>query len=374
MILSFERHSMKKIATLVLVMTIIISATSCKASEPKRYQAEFLTLFDTVTRIVGYADSVPDTSDYKQNDEKEKFSALAQSIYDRLEQYHKLYDIYNDYAEINNIKTINDNAGKAPVKVDSRIIELLSFSKEMYEKSDGVFNIAFGSVLVLWHDAREAGTEDPENAELPSNEELEEAAKHCDINDIIIDKEASTVFLSDPDMRLDVGAVAKGYATEQVAKWLEDEGVTSLLVSVGGNVRAIGGKYNSSGKFDQPWSIGIQNPDQSAENTELFSVDVTGKSVVTSGIYERYFTVDGKQYHHIIDTKTLMPSEYYSSMTVVCSDSGLADALTTALFNIPIEKAKEKVKMFDGVEAFWVMLDGTTVSTEGFERLIHKTE
>lgn len=362
---------MKKLVAFFLIISILISASSCSASEPKRYQAEFLTLFDTVTRIVGYYESVPDTSYYKTKDGKDSFSLLAQSVHDKLEEYHKLYDIYNDYDGINNIKTINDNAGIKPVKVDIRIIDLLEFSKEMYESSDGVFNIAMGAVLMLWHDARVAGVEDPGNASLPSMTDLEEAAKHCDINNLIIDREASTVYLSDLKMSLDVGAVAKGYATEQVARELEVEGASSLLISVGGNVRAIGGKYSKSSSFDEPWNIGIQNPDKSSEKTDLFSVNILGMCVVTSGIYERYFTVNGKQYHHIIDTKTLMPSEYYASLTVICDDSGLADALTTALFNIPIEKAKEKAKSFD-IEACWVLHDGTTVFTDGFEDLIKK--
>ena len=176
--------------------------TACDEKEPTRYEAEFLMLFDTVTRIVGYAN------------DKEEFTRYVNIIHSNLEEYHQLYDIYNDYEGVNNIKTINDNAGIKPVKVDKRLIDLIKFSINLYEKTNGQTNIAFGAVLKIWHKYRTEGIEDPENAALPSEEELRNASMHTNIQDIIIDDELSTVFLKDPMMSLDVGAIAKGYATE----------------------------------------------------------------------------------------------------------------------------------------------------------------
>lgn len=350
----------KKYRAIALIMLICILLSGCGKPTPKRYQAEFLTLFDTVTRIVGFS-----------TDGGKDFSAIAQKAYDKLEVYHKLYDIYNEYEGIANIRTINNNAGIAAVTVDQKIIDLLLFAKEMYNKTDGAVNIAFGAVLELWHDAREAGIDDPENAKLPKEEELKAAAEHCDINNIVIDEEKSTVYLTDTKMSLDVGAIAKGYAVEMTARALEDEGVNSLLISVGGNVRAIGSKYNTeSGKYDIEWQVGIQDPENN--DNELFSVLINAKSVVTSGIYERYYTVDGVQYHHIIDPNTLFPSNNYVSLTVVCEDSGLADAMTTALFNLPPEKSAALVKKIPGVEACFVMSDGNIVYSDGFKSLIKK--
>ena len=173
-----------------------MSLTACGEKELNKYQSEFLMLFDTVTRIVGYSES------------KEEFKEYSQIIHDDLKEYHQLYDIYNDYEGVNNIKTINDNAGIKPVKVDKRIIELLKFSKELYEKTNGKTNIAFGSVLKIWHKYRNEGIEDPENASLPTDEELKIANEHTNIEDMIIDEENSTVFLKDPLMSLDVCAIA----------------------------------------------------------------------------------------------------------------------------------------------------------------------
>ena len=135
--------------------------TSCKAGQ-KRFEAEFLLLFNTVTKIVGYSDS------------EESFTEDVEFIYDNMKLYHELFDIYNDY-EFNNIKTINDKAGVEPVKVDKKIIDLLLFAREVYEVTNGKINIAMGPVLRIWHDYREAGVNEPENASLPPMEELLEA-------------------------------------------------------------------------------------------------------------------------------------------------------------------------------------------------------
>ena len=349
---------MKHIPAILLIIFLLL--TGCKKSESnspvlKRYQAEFLNLFDTITVIVGYSDS------------EESFTAFSQEVHDRLEEYHKLYDIYNSYEEINNIKTINDNAGIEPVKVDAKIISMLLMAKDMYDLTDGTVNVAFGAVLKIWHEYRNAGLDDPENAELPPIDDLKEANKHVSINDVIIDEQASTVFLSDPEMSLDVGAIAKGYATEQVALYYEEQGTKSLLLSVGGNVRAIGDKLIPDSKGDSRWTIGLQNPDKYSEQTELMKLSISGLSVISSGSYERYYTVDGKEYNHIINPMTLMPSDNYLDTTIIASDSGLCDALSTALFVLPMEEGRRLIESIEGVEALWVELDGTIKYTDGFK-------
>lgn len=345
---------MKKIIIFSLVLILLLSS-GCARTETKRFQAEFLSLFDTVTTIVGYSDS------------EVHFKEFAEEIRGKIEEYHRLYDIYNDYEGINNVKTINDNAGIAPVAVDRRIIDMLKFARDEYEATDGTVNVALGAVLRIWHDYRDAGLSDPENAELPPMEALREASRHTDIHDVIIDEEASTVFLKDPQLRLDVGAVAKGYAAEQVASYFEGQGITSLLLSIGGNVRAVGGKLTPDSTGDRRWNIGIQNPDKSSPDTEIMNVLINGISVVSSGIYERYYVVDGKPYHHIIDPATLMPADYFAQVTILCRDSGLGDALSTAVFNMPLEQGRDYINSLEGVEAAWVTKDGAIEYSDGFE-------
>jgi len=342
----------RKLIALTLILILLFDLTACGKTEKKRYEAEFLELFDTVTRIVGYSDS------------KEEFTDQVQMIHDNLETYHQLYDIYHDYPGVNNIKTINDQAGIAPVKVDQKIIDLLKFSKQAYEMTGGKVNVAFGSVLRIWHDHRTIGIDTPEKATLPSLDELTEASKHTDINQVVVDEENSTVFLKDPEMLLDVGAIAKGYATEQVCQIAQENGFTAGLVSVGGNVRSIGVKGDG-----QQWKVGVQNPyDVNGDN--LSQVYLQDESLVTSGIYERYYTVNGKNYHHIIDPVTLFPAEYFVSVTILCPNSGLADALSTSIFNMPFDQGKDLIESLPDTEALWAFSDGTLKYSSHFQDYI----
>ena len=316
--------------------------------EKKQYQAQFLTLFDTVTTIIGYAQT------------EEEFGEITDTIYVELEKYHQLFDIYNEY-ERNNIKTINDQAGIAPVKVDREIIELLLDCKEYYKVTKGKVNAALGSVLQLWHEAREEGINDPVNASLPDASALKEAAAHCNMDDVIIDEAASTVYIKDPKLRLDVGAIAKGWATERACQKAPE----GLLVSVGGNVRATGPKPE-----DISWVVGIQSP--WGDNSEyVHTLYVNRESVVTSGDYQRYYTVDGEIYHHLIDPETLYPGKQWKAVSVVCEDSGLADALSTALFLMSKEEGQELLDKY-GACACWIASEEEIYYSTGFETLIKR--
>lgn len=347
---------LKRAGTIIFAILLTINSAACSVKKTSRYEAEFLVLFDTMTKIVTYTDS------------KEEFTRQSQFIYDELKEYHELYDIYNDYEGINNIKTINDQAGIAPVKVDRRIIDLILFARDWYEKTDGKMNVAFGAVLRIWHDFRTAGIDDPDNARLPPMEQLEAASKHTDISKIVINEEKSTVFLEDPEMSLDVGAVAKGYAAEQVKRMAEENGFTSGLISVGGNVCAIGTK----GETGSPWNVGIQNPDPESEQANIKIVNLNGYSLVTSGNYERFYTVNEKNYHHIIDPETLFPSEYFASVTIICRDSGIADVLSTAVFNMPFERGYEFIEGLQDTEALWVTSGGEIKYSLHFQDFINK--
>ena len=338
---------MKRLISLLLCALLLTGCTAPREPEKKQYTATFLTLFDTVTSIVGRADS------------EEAHMAVAQAIHDELLIYHQLFDIYNDYEGINNLKTVNDNAGAAPVVVDRAIIDLLLSCKEYYGLSGGLVNVAMGSVLVLWHEARNDGLDDMANAYLPDSEKLAAAAEHMDFSQVVIDEAASTVFISDPEMRLDVGAVAKGWSAQRIAETAQ----AGLLISVGGNVIATGPKDENG----TPWRVGVQNPD--GGESYLHTLNITGGSVVTSGDYQRCYLVDGKIYHHIIDPETRYPSEYWRSVTILCEDSGLADALSTALFLLPYEEGLALAEKC-GAQAMWVNEAGEQFYTPGFAEYI----
>ena len=151
----------------------------------------------------------------------------------------------------------------------------------------------------------------------------------------------------------------KGWAAQKVA----ENAPEGLLISVGGNICATGPKREDG----TPWIIGIQDPE--GGNTNLHTIYVTGGSVVTSGDYQRAYTVDGKSYHHIIDPETQMPSEYWCSVTVVHPDSGLADALSTALFLLPLEEGQHLAESC-GAHVLWIDPEGNETMTPGFQEII----
>ncbi len=336
-----------KLTALIAAIGLLLTGCAFRGTERKQYQATFLTLFDTVTYISGLADS------------QEDFSVQAQEIHDELLVYHRLFDIYHEYEGINNLKTVNDMAGIAPVQVDGEIIRLLTDCRDYYELTGHLVNTAMGSVLSMWHEARTAGLDDPASAALPDPYSLEEAGRHTSWDDVILDPQASTVFLTDPELRLDVGAVAKGWSVQQVARKAPE----GLLISVGGNVCATGPK-DASGT---PWVVGITDPDGGSEY--LHTLNIADQAVVTSGDYQRYYVVDGKVYHHIIDPNTLFPGEQWRAVTVVCPDSGLADALSTALFLMPREEGQQLLEQC-GAVAMWMDAEGNLFYSPGFEDLI----
>ena len=346
----------RAIALLICASLLLCMLSACDVAEqastieePDKQARSFYEYFDTVCVVISY-----------KGDPAKDFESNCNAIETLLDDYHKLFDIYYEYAGVNNLKTINKNAGVAPVKVDGRLIEFLLYAKEIYALTEGKTNVAMGSVLSLWHKERERGIDDPENAKLPESEALAEAAKHTDISCLVINEEENTVYLSDPDMRLDVGALGKGYATEKAAELLISRGVTSYVLNFGGNIRAIGTKVTGEG-----WTTGITNPDKSSDESFVCKVDIKDISLVTSGDYERYYTVDGVNYHHIIDPDTNMPANYFSSVSVFTKDSGLADALSTALFCMSYEDGLALSNKIGGIDVIWVSANGEVKSTSG---------
>lgn len=337
-------------------MTFSFCACSLQKQKYEKYTASFLDLFDTASTIIAYDIS------------QESFDKNYERFYNELERYDHLYDIYGEYDGITNLCTVNRLASKEPVKVDKDIIELLKFGKSVYEQSGGKTNICFGTVLELWHNERELAKEYPEQAKLPNADELKKANEHTNIDDLIIDEENSTVFFNDENMRLDVGAIAKGYAVASVTEFAKENLWVSAAISIGGNVTTYGYKNNDGTSL---WKIGIESPMDNAEDYSE-TVSITDLSVVTSGDYQRYFYVGDKKYCHIINPDTLMPSEYMASVSVLCEDSGLGDALSTTLFNMSIDEGKEYVEGLDGVEALWVDKQYNKTYSSGFEKFISK--
>jgi|GEM_PF-24702 len=344
-----------KILGVIVVLILMIGIYFLRPQTTKRYTASYGDIFDTVTQFTGYAKSEDD------------FKKQADLLHEKLLRYHQLFDRYHDYLGTVNIKSINDAAGKEPVKVEKPLFDLLKLSKEMYEKTGGKNNIAMGGAIALWHDCREKSITEKQEAKLPKINDLKKQAKHMDINNLVLDEKEQTAFIKDPKMSLDVGSIGKGYAVELLGEYAKEQGIKSMLISVGGNVLSIGSKEDG-----EKWHIGIQNP---AEDTEyLCDVEVENTCVVTSGDYQRYYVVNGKRYCHILDPETLMPPEYFSSITILAKSSGIADALSTALFCMPYEEGRKLIDSMEDIEALWVTPEGAVYYTEGFLKAVGKNK
>lgn len=351
---------MKKLLAVLLMVVIIftgcVNEKRSQAHDYNRYSYEFLGAFDTVIQFIGYT---------KTKEEFESYVKLGQS---RFEELHKLYDKYNSYLGVNNINTINENAGVKPVEVGQELIDLILFSKEWYHKTGGAVNIALGPVLTIWHDYRDEAGSDPAQARIPPRQELEKASGFTDINKVVVDDEKNTVYLMEKEMSLDVGAVAKGFATEIIARELQAAGMKSVLISTGGNVRIIGKPLDG---VRNKWGIGIQNPQGNVlipDDKPLDTVFAVDTSIVTSGDYQRFYVVNGEIMHHLIDPNTLMPATHFRAVTVMIKDSGLADLMSSSVFLLPYEKSRALVENTEGLEALWVFPDGKIETTDGMKK------
>ena len=334
----------------ILALSALLTGCASEPAEIQRHGKAYYNFFDTVSYVYSYA-----------GDSAEQFEDRSAEASRILEEYHKLFDIYHEYSGVNNLCTVNRLAGGECVQVDERLIDFLLYAKQLYDETDGEMNVMMGAVLSIWHNCRSQASEDPSAARLPSSEELEHAAAHTDIALLEIDKENCTVRISDPEASIDVGAVGKGYATEMAAKYLESIHADGYVLNVGGNLRIIGAKPDGSG-----WVTGIRDPDDSSADfaAQLYLSDT---SCVTSGVYERYYTVKGTRYHHIIDRDTLFPADYFLSLTVLTQDSGLADALSTALFCMSYEDGLALIERFGNVDVLWIFPDGEIRYTPGLE-------
>jgi thiamine biosynthesis lipoprotein len=346
---------MMKLIPLLLLVLILLSACNTTPTL-KRYSYTFTGAFDTAFQIIAYTES------------EAKFNEMASYLETRVQELHRLYDKYNAYDGIINLKTVNEQAATAPMTVVQPLFDLLSFAKEMNAQTSGKTNIAFGAVLKIWSQYRDEGIDDPDSASLPPLEILEKAVEHTSIDDLILNAEKFTVYFEDSQLSLDVGAVAKGYATELVAQELIEKGYNSFIISSGGNIRTVG---QPSEKDRSKWGVGLQDPDRYIfeDDRTLDTVYVNDMSVVSSGDYQRYYYVGDERIHHLIDPSTLFPANYYRAVNILFVDSGKADFYSTEIFLLPYEEGRAFVEATLGLEAQWIFPDGHIEMTDGFTKV-----
>jgi thiamine biosynthesis lipoprotein len=253
------------------------------------------------------------------------------------------------------VSKINDNAGIGKVKVSDDTFTVIKEALKYGKISKGKFDITVGNLVDLWG----IGTE---NEKVPSKEEIQKALATVDYNKVEIDDNNKTVFLKDKGMKIDLGAIAKGYVADDIVKILEKDGVKSAIINLGGNVYVYGNKGGKNFK------IGIRNPLSPDPNDYLGIYQSQNESVVTSGVYERFFEKDGKRYHHILSTSDGYPIDNNLISTSIITKSSMdADALSTTTFALGLEEGLKLIENTKNTEAMFITADKKIYMTSGLK-------
>lgn len=347
----------KKWIGLLLLLTVFTAGlTACKSSEGKNEA--------TAVNKEPYSDEQFLIGTYVQvkiYDEGKK--DVLKKAFDRVKELGDKITINQDGSEIDEI---NANAGVKPVKVSDDIFYLLEQAYDYSEDSAGGFDMAIGAITQLWR----IGFDD---ARKPAQEEIDTALKLVDYHKVKLNKKDKTVFLEEKGMKIDLGAIAKGYITDEVVKVLKDNGVTTAIVDLGGNVYVLG---HSPRGADEPWKVGIQDPNE-ARGTILGTIQETNKTLVTSGIYERYLEVDGVKYHHLFDPATGYPFDNdIAGVTIITDKSIDGDGLSTAVFSMGVKNGLEYAEneLPKGTDAIFVTKEDKVYVTKDIKDEFKLTE
>lgn len=255
--------------------------------------------------------------------------------------------------ETSDIAQVNANAGKHPVHVSDETFYVVKTAQKYSEMSKGRFDVAIGTLVSLWNINHEG-------AHVPPQTKIDEALKHVNYKNLVLDESKKTIYLKQSGMALDLGGIAKGYAADRIAAYLTEQGINSAIIDLSGNIYALGMKPGN-----QLWTIGIQDPNESRGN-QIGSMKIQNQTVVTSGIYERYFVENGVQYHHILDSRTGYPVvNDLNSVSIVTDHSIDADALSTTLFALGKEEGMKFVENMPNTEAIFITKDKKVYATSG---------
>jgi thiamine biosynthesis lipoprotein len=287
------------------------------------------------------------------NDEQKGKKAL-ENAFAAFERIDVLTDRFSkdgelDYTSSDVIK-VNDNAGIKPVQVSVDTINIMQRAYYFAELTEGAFDVSIGPVMDRWGFGKS-------RQYVPTDEEIKRAMSLVDYRKVEVDPNNYTLFLSKPGMSLDLGGVAKGYATEEAVKALKELGVQHAMINAGGNVYALGGKPDGS-----PWRVGVQDP--RGDKGIIAILSVKDSAVVTSGDYQRYFDQGGVRYHHIINPFTGKQARDVMQTTVVAKSATDADILSTLLFVLGPRRGMSFVKSLPGTGAIFVESDRQVTFTE----------
>ena len=317
---------MKKSFFYFITIMLLLALTSC--SSPRRDEKLSVTgiYFDTVIQIDAWG--------------------VSTSVLDECKKICENYEsLFSNKIETSEISRINASAG-TPVKVSQETIELISLGLDYCELSGGKFDITIAPLSDLWN-----FSEQPEHT-VPDAVAIEEARSHVDYRKVLVDENVCTVTLQDPQAKIDLGGIAKGYIADRLKEYLKKEGIEHALINLGGNVLTLGTSFDGS-----PFRIGIQKPFDE-QNTPIDIVEIQDRSVVSSGVYQRYFKKDGRLYHHILNPETGYPyANHLLQATVITGSSADGDALSTCCFALGLEEGSALIESLEDVQAVFVTED-----------------
>ena len=338
-------YKLKKYAKSLLCLSLVFMLVGCSQNTKKNEETAQQEPVKRTEMLMGTVISV---TLYDSTDE-----SILDKVFEKVKNLEETFSINETGTEVDKI---NDNAGIEPVKVSDDTIEVVKEGIYYSDLSHGKFDITIGPLVKLWN-IPDRPTED-----IPTQDELNVVLPLTNYKDVVIDEANKTVFLTRPGMMLDLGGIAKGYAADVISKMLTDEGVKSAIIDLGGNIFAHGEKVSGD-----TWKIGIQNP-FSNRGEIVGAISVKNKSIVTSGIYERYIEVNGVKYHHILNPETGYPYENdIAGITIISDKSTTGDALSTSVFALGIEEGMKFVEELDDVDAIFVTKEKGIYVTSGIK-------
>ncbi|MBM7833463.1 FAD:protein FMN transferase [Clostridium sardiniense] len=330
----------KKVITFFITTILIISLVGCTKEKSKDTK-----LKDPISRTELFMGTAIKITLYDVGSEE-----ILDKAFKRVIDLEDLVSINKSGTEI---VELNKNSGINPVKLSDDSFNIIEKGLEYSKASKGGYDITIGPLVKLWSIGL------PE-AKVPNENEIREAIKHVDYSKLKINKDTNEVFLSEKGMMIDLGSIAKGYAADEIVKLLKEEGVTEAIVDLGGNIYALGKKEGNKN-----WKIGIQDPNTERGNV-VGMVETYNKSVVTTGVYERFIEKDGVKYHHILNPKIGYPYKTdIAGVSIIADKSMDADALSTLIFTKGLDEGIKFIETLDGVDAIFIMNDRKVYITEG---------
>ncbi len=327
----------KKLTFYIALVGILAISTFFMFNKKVNIYSKTMYYLGTVNEVTIYTKS----NEAKANEILSKCENIIKDIDNKMNPYTISSDIYK----------INQSAGKKPIKISKDTFKVIKTSIQYCEVSNDSFDTTIGALVQLWNIGNE-------NAKVPTQKEVNALLPYVDYKNIILDEKNSTVMLKNPKTKIDLGGIAKGYATDKVVEYLEDQKIEGAIINLGGNIFTLGTK-DGKNKFN----IGIQDPTKPRGNS-IGSITTTNNSVVTSGIYERYIEKDGIIYHHILNPKTGYPVENnLSSVTIISNSSINCDALSTTAFSLGLEKGLKLIKETPNTEAIFITKDKQIYTT-----------